>query len=459
MSGLTGTGAQWSALDQILPSSDPPYPGWRRPAPGPNELRADLIVAVALATAAVITMPLYPWAGLVKPTQAPLWLELLWSVAVTLPVGWRRRYPTVIAIVVSAVYMAGGIAFGLALFFPMIALFVAFFTLGAWEPDRQRARWTRIAITAAMFIWLIISIFVYATGHRAHEPAASGPFSPLVSVVLIQLFSNATFFLGSYYLGNRGYAQAIDQDALERRTAELAKERERSTSQALALERIWLARELHDVVAHHVSVMGVQASAARVAFDQNPSVARQSLTHIETSARTAVEELHGLLSTLRDAAADVSDHDPGPEPDTHAAATVGIRQLPALVEQAEAAGLPTRLEIIGDQAGLSAVLDVNVYRIVQEALTNVRKHAGPRATADVRLRFYPDEVEVEITNSGAVPPPRRPRPGAGLGQVGMRERVAASGGTIELGALARGGYLVRARMPRSAAGIVSGVGS
>lgn len=443
---LTGTGSQWSALDQILPSTEPPYPGWRRPGPGPAGLRADLIGAVALAVAAVITMPLYPWAGLMKPTQAPLWLELLWSVAVTLPLAWRRRRPMIIAITVSALYMAGGIAFGVSLFFPMIALFVAFYTVGAWEPDRQRARWSRIMIIAAMFIWITVSIFVYATGKRNGEPATVGPFSPLISLVLIQLLSNVTFFLGSYYLGNRGYSQAIDQDALVRRTAELARERERSTAQAVALERMWIARELHDVVAHHVSVMGVQASAARIAFDQNPVIARKSLALVEEAARTAVDELHGMLSTLRDPDPETLDHDRHSDPDTHAAATIGVRQLPALIAQAEAAGLPTRLEIIGDQGTLPSVLDVNIYRIVQESLTNVRKHAGPRATADVRLRFYPDEVEVEVTNSGTVPGRRS---GAGLGQVGMRERVAASGGTIELGPLARGGYLVRARMPRS----------
>ena len=450
-SGLTGVGTQWSTLDQILPSTDPPYPGWHRPAPGPDGRRADLIGAIALAVGAVTTMQLYPWAGLLQPTKAPQWLELLWSIAVTLPLAWRRRYPIIIALLVSALYMAGGIAFGVSLFFPMIALFVAFYTVGAWEPDRQRARWTRLVITAAMFIWIMISIFVYATGDRSDEPAATGPFSPLVSMALIQLLTNATFFIGSYYLGNRGYAGAIGQDELERRTAELARERERSTAQALALERMWIARELHDVVAHHVSVMGVQASAARVAFDHNPQAARDALGHVESSARTAIEELHGMLSTLREADPEARDDGRHPDREIETATTVGVRRLPALVEESEAAGLPTRLEIIGTPGPLPAVLDVNLFRIAQEALTNVRKHAGPRATADVRLRYYPDEVEIEITNSGATPTrrPGRPGPGLGLGQLGMRERVAASGGTIELGALARGGYLVRARMPRS----------
>jgi signal transduction histidine kinase len=437
-------GTVGSVLDQILPVTDPPYPGWRRPVPGPDGLMADLIGAVALAVAAVITMPLYPWAGLISPAKAPLWLELVWSVAVTLPLALRRRYPMIIAIAVSAAYMAGGIAFGVSLFFPMIALFVAFYTVGAWESDRQRARWTRLAITAGMFIWLIVSIFVYATGHRTNEPAATGPFSPLVSLVLIQLLTNATFFIGSYYLGNRGFAQAIEQDTLRRRTSELARERKRSTEQALALERMRIARELHDVVAHHVSVMGVQASAARIAFDKDPVVAKRALGNVESSARTAVNDLHTMLSTLRESdtepqGSSVVEADAGP--------TVGAKQVPALVRQAEASGLPTRLEIIGTAVPLPSVLDLNVYRIVQEALTNVRKHGGPYATADVRLRYYqyPEQIEVEITNSGLSPSRRIGAPG--LGHVGMRERVAASGGTIELGPLARGGYLVRARMP------------
>ncbi|QGN33995.1 sensor histidine kinase [Microlunatus sp. Gsoil 973] len=458
MSGsvANGAGVSWSALDQILPSAEPPYPGWRRPSPGPTGFRADLIGAVALTVGAVITMPLYPWAGLMPPTRAPLWLELLWSGAVALPLAWRRRYPTIVAVAVSALYMAGGIAFGVSLFFPMIALFVAFYTLGAWESDRQRAWWTRMIIIAAMFIWLVISIFVYATGHHNDEPAVTGPFSPLVSLVLIQLLTNTTFFAVSYYLGNRGYAESIDQDALERRTIELARERERAAAQAVALERLQIARELHDVVAHHVSVMGVQASAARIAFDQNPDVARRSLSHVESSARTAVDELHRMLTTLRDP--ETCDHDHSFGQDAEVGATVGIRQLPALIGQSNATGLPTRLEIIGEPGDLPSVVDVNIYRIVQEALTNVRKHAGPHATADVRLRYYADEVEVEVTNSGAAPS-RSVAVRSGLGQVGMRERVAASGGTIELGALARGGYLVRARMPRSDRASLVGTGN
>ncbi|QDP95110.1 sensor histidine kinase [Microlunatus elymi] len=427
------------SLSELMPSIDPPYPGWHRPAPGPVGRRADLVAAIALCVAAVITMPLYPWAGLASPTHAPLWLELIWSAVLTVPLIWRRQHPNLVALIVAAAFLAGGIAFGVSLFFHNIALFVAFYTVGAWEPNRQRARWTRLLIMAGMFAWLIIAIFIYATRPMTDAPAQTGPFSPFVSIALIQLLTNATFFVGAYYLGNRSYAQAIEQDTLLRRTQELAEERARSTRQAIMLERLRIARELHDVVAHHVSVMGVQAGAARLALDRSPDTSRVALDQIESSARDAIEELRGILGTLRD--------EPG-TPDQskiNSAPTIGVQRLDELVQQLIMDGMPVRLEVIGEPRPLPSVTDLNIYRITQEALTNVRKHAGPRATADVRLRYYPDEVEIEISNSGSQRPTRGN--GTGLGQQGIRERVAASGGTVELGPLQRGGYLVRARMP------------
>lgn len=428
------------AVDRILGLVDAPHPGWRRPDPGPNGFRIDLAAAVALCAAALITMPLYTWSGMVASTDHPLWLELLWSAVCTLPVAWRRRHPVPVALVVSAAFIAGGIAFGVSLFFQNIALFVAYYSVGAWEPNRQRARWTRLLIIAAIFVWLMVAIFMYATGDGADEvPATTGPFSPLVAVATIQLLTNASFFAGAYYLGNRGFAQAIEQDALVRRTEELERMREHAAGQAVALERMRIARELHDVVAHHVSVMGVQASAARMALARNPDTARTALENVEGSARTAIEELHGMLTTLR------TDSEEQTEQPDSAAPTVGIRRLPELVEQAETAGVPTRLQTIGTARPLPAVSDVNLYRIAQEALTNVRKHGGPYATADVRLRYFDDEVELEVVNSGRSAIESGDR--RGLGQVGMRERVAASGGTIELGPLRRGGYLVRVRLP------------
>lgn len=422
---------------------DPPTEDWTRPRPSVTGLRMDLVAAVALTVGSIITLPLYMWAGITPASDKPDWLALLWSVAVTLPIGWRRRAPVVVAIAISALFITGGIAFGVSLFFPNIALFVAVYTVGAWVDHRQLARWVRLGIIAAMALWITGAIFYYSTNpDHGQGPIRGGPFSPLVAGVLIQILTNTVFFAGAYYFGERGYASAIEQDLLLRRNADLAVERARSADQAVALDRTRIARELHDVVGHHVSVMGVQASAARMALDRDTQTVRDSLTVVEENARTAVDELHGLLTTLRDATGARGEGGPsGP------AAEAGVDDLPSLAERASSGGVPTRLEIIGDPVPVAALTGLNLYRVAQEALTNVWKHAGPTATADVRLRYLGDEVELEISNSGAMVSNRPLRSGTNLGQVGMRERVASCHGTLELGPLQRGGYLVRARLP------------
>ena len=210
--------------------------------------------------------------------------------------------------------------------------------------------------------------------------------------------------------------------------------------QAVALDRLRIARELHDVVAHHVSAMGVQAGAAAV-LDTDPAATRRALSGIETSARDALDELRHLLGTLR------TPDEPTIEGADDAASTVRLTGLPGLVEHAVGAGLPTTLTELGEPWSVPDVVQVNLYRIVQEALTNARRHGGPDARADVRLRYSPDAVEIEVTNTGRTGVPT----GGGLGLVGMRERASASGGTIDAGPRSRGGYLVRVRVPRQPA--------
>jgi signal transduction histidine kinase len=225
-----------------------------------------------------------------------------------------------------------------------------------------------------------------------------------------------------------------------RRTAELAEEREHSTQQALALDRVRIARELHDVVAHHVSVMGVQAGAARRVMTGDPAKASEALTVIESNARSAVDELHRLLTTLRDPGADPSDTA------TESASTRGLEQLPQLIESTRDAGTTAKLVTVGEPHPVSTLVGFTLYRVAQESLTNVRKHAGDRAEAEVRLRYLGDRVELEVTDTG-LGRGLASRRASGLGHVGMRERLAAVGGTLEVGPRSRGGYLVRAVVP------------
>ncbi len=369
---------------------------------------------------------------------------LLYSAGLTVPLAFRRRFPCTTLFAIAIAFFIGGSFHIPEIYVGNIALFIGMYTVGAWVNDRRRATMARLGVVAGMFLWLTVVTFQEAVSTDDAGLSQAGPFSPFAAYMLMQFLVNAAFFGGAYYFGERAYASAIARDALETRTRELERERELTAAQAVALDRVRIARELHDVVAHHVSAMGVQAGAARTILERDPDAARAVLTGIEQSARDGLAELRQLLETLR--SPDLGDIDGvghTASTDTHGASTLGLHALPDLVEHARDNGLPTTLTIVGDAIPASALVQVNLYRIAQEALTNVRRHAGPGATADVRLRYEADAIELEIGNTG------RARFGAasGLGLVGMRERAAASGATIDLGPRDRGGFLVRVRVP------------
>ncbi|MFC3399269.1 sensor histidine kinase [Microbacterium amylolyticum] len=194
---------------------------------------------------------------------------------------------------------------------------------------------------------------------------------------LINLF----YFGGAYYMGERAYDSALNRQALANRSRQLEEEQELTSAQAVALDRVRIARELHDVVAHHVSAMGVQAGAARTVMDADPAAAERALAAVEASAREAIDELRHLLDTLRDESQEEGE----------APSTVGLAS-PQLVRSVEAAGTPTSLRFIGDQIPVPDFVQVNLYRIAQEALTNARRHGGPGVTADARVRYSPGAV-------------------------------------------------------------------
>jgi signal transduction histidine kinase len=202
-------------------------------------------------------------------------------------------------------------------------------------------------------------------------------------------------------------------------------------------ERVRIARELHDVVAHHVSMMGVQAGAARMVIDRDRVRAMEALTAIETSSRQAVAELHRLLGFLRQAG---DRDDLAPQP--------GLSQLPHLAASMSDSDLAVELSVEGETRSLPPTLDVSAYRIVQEALTNTLKHAAA-SRADVHLRYWPDELEVEIVDDGR-PNGASSSASGGLGLIGMRERVALHGGQLSAGPAAGGGFAVRVRLPTPA---------
>ena len=429
---------------------------WVRPRPPRTAYRNDLVLALVLAAGTAASVVLYRITGWGE--GAPWWGSVLWVAAMNLPLAARRRWPEIVALVASAAFVVGAMAEVGEALFSNIALFIAIYTVGAWGRNRLRANIVRGVIVVGMFVWLFWGLVVGSiTPDQLPEMSREGVISPYLAFGLINVLTNLLYFGGAWYFGDSAYRSARSRAELEQRTAELAAERERTRAQAVAIERLRIARELHDVVAHHVSVIGVQAGAARRVIAKDPDAAVASLSAIESSAREAVDELHGLLGTLRG--------DTGPvdvtaaataEPAVMSTSTRGIDRLDELVAESVAAGLPTELSIVGDAHAVSPVIGLSAYRIAQEALTNVRKHAGAAATAEVRVRWSDAAVEVEVTNTGAArgtrgvvagPEAERSSDAGGLGQLGMRERVAAAGGTLELGPRARGGYLVRARFP------------
>ncbi len=424
------------AVDQQDRPVDPYDAEWRRPAATPSEQRSDIILAIALGVGTLLSLTLYTIAGF-YPEPAPMWASVLWAIGITAPLAFRRRFPCAVSIVVAVMFIVGGTVLVPEVLFTNIALFLAIYTVGAWVPNRRRAALVRVLIIVAMFVWLLISMFIQATDPDA-LPSLSrvGLFSPLVAFILIQILTNILYFGAAYFFGERVYQSSRERAALEQRTAELEAERARSARQAVALERVRIARELHDVVAHHVSVMGVQAGAARTVLDADPAAARDALTNVELGARSAIDELRKMLGTLR-AHGEPTDEESSPS-------TVGVGQLGRLADESTANGLPTRFELVGTPVPIPAVVSFNLYRIAQEALTNARKYGGTTATAELRLRYLDDAVELEVTNTGTVPTVARR---GGLGLIGMRERVASSGGVLEVGARARGGFLVRAAIP------------
>ena len=438
-------------------------------------LRADAMLAGLLALGAVTTSLLFQRTGMYNEV-APIWVWVVGLGLCTLPLALRRRHPVPVAIAVAIGFFVCGqfaVPEGLII---NIGFFIALYTVGAWESRRTLAISSLIVIAVAMVAWLVISLII-SSSDPDWMPGVSraGLFSAFATFATIQIITNLFYFSGALFFGLNSWRAAHMRAVLEAQGRELEDERRTSAAQAVALDRLGIARELHDVVAHHVSVMGLQAAAARMSLDRDPAAAKQALEVVEESAHTAVSELRELVHTLRTPEAD----EPG--------STVGVARLPALVTEAQSSGTPTTLIVAGEPRALPLLVDVALYRVAQEALTNVRKHAGRGAIAEVRLRFGEDRVELEVTDNGVRQTlgggtggrvnasraggasgtdeaqktdgastshlPASTRASSGLGLRGMRERLGAVGGRLESGRrdAARGpgtnGFMVRATVP------------
>lgn len=256
-----------------------------------------------------------------------------------------------------------------------------------------------------------------------------------------QSLSNAVLFTGGWWIGRSLRLRRAYLDELEARARRLERAREADSRAARAEERSRIARELHDVVAHHVSVMTVQAGAARRILHRDPESVQDALSTIEQMGRTALGEMRRLVGVLR-TEAEPARSELSPQP--------GVNDVSGLVEQLRETGLQVQLWIEGESRSLSPGVDLAAFRLVQEALTNTLKHAGPQARAWVRIQYADRQLEIEVEDDGRGLVAGLGRPGGGgngHGLMGMRERVALYGGDLRIGPRSGGGFEVRARFP------------
>jgi signal transduction histidine kinase len=320
----------------------------------------------------------------------------------TLPLVVRRRRPVLVLGVVAAAALVLAV---LGIWFVPLQLGVALYTLATLEPSRSE----RLFAFAA--IGVLAVVLLLAEGLEFGAAAAR------------IVFLGAAWLLGDSVGSRRAYVQEIEEKA-ER----LERERLTEARRIAAEEQARIARELHDVVAHALSVIVVQAGAADDVFDVDPRRAREPIRAIDGAARAALADLRRVLGLLQD------DVEFEPQP--------GVARLDELVGQVRGTGLEVELEIEGRPRRLPTSVDLSVYRIVQEALTNVLKHAHARH-ARVRVR-YGEDLRVDISDDGQGSVNGT---GSGSGLIGMRERAALLGGTLETGAAAGGGYRVSASIP------------
>jgi signal transduction histidine kinase len=399
-----------------------------------REIVQDTALALGLAVLNLLSILTY------TSQMHPAWLAMLTVSAQCLPLAFRRVNP-VLALICSGlirnVYDAMNFGNAPLPIAPAIAL--------ATVADRSRPwlRWLSLAGTAGGISWA--------------ETLPNHPL-PYDAIVQAVIFGTA-FVLGTLFRKRREFFAALMRRA-EQAEAQLDAAAARAASAAVA-ERVRIARELHDVVAHHVSLMAVQAEATGALLPDHPHAAAKSADLIASTARQAMTELRRLLGVLRAPSRSAGEDSPERPGLTPAAS---LTRLDEVLDAVRGAGVPVTLAVVGAQAALPAGIDLTAYRIVQEALTNTLRHA-PGSQASVRITYEDGAVSIRIADTGPAPPargnghavvgagaPGGPAAGGtglgpGYGLAGIAERVASCGGSLTVGPVPAGGFAITARLP------------
>ncbi|MDR7383157.1 sensor histidine kinase [Promicromonospora iranensis] len=453
-------GAASRALDWFGVDSD-----WERVPAGRDAYRRDLLLGAGFAVLAAISVELGRSMGIFEEVREPLWLVYLLGVAGTVPLAWRRRYPLASLVLVYGFFLGLGLTIPeITVLMPMqVMYFVALFTAVAWARDRRAMLVVVSICVLVMFTWLIWMFAVQQgieTILQEYPTPADWPglLDPYLASSAYQFIMNIAYFGGAVVAGQMQWNAARRRRQLADQTVTIERQGAALTDQAIVAERLRIARELHDVVAHHVSVIGIQAAAARRVLDRDPARTAEALVTIERESREGVAQMRNLVGTLRSVPDGGGPGGPAGANPASRAPEPGLADLPALTA-ADHDGLDTTFRQVEEPPGAAAdvpdPMGLSLYRTAQEAMANVRKHSTARsATVTLRVvrnpgaldgpQFEHGFAEVEVLDDGR---PRHGTSGSGLGLLGIRERVATHQGAVEIGPRATGGYRVRVRLP------------
>ncbi|WP_344180577.1 sensor histidine kinase [Kribbella lupini] len=342
------------------------------------------------------------------------------GLALLVPLIWRRSYPELVFFGVSAIAVLQWLA-GIELQAGNVGLLVALYTISVYG----EVKYSRIALGIGGLGVLMATARYYANSDWRQQ------------ITMMVAFGAVVF--GVWAFGERRRTRGLYVAQLEERAIQAERDRDREATLAVTNERTRIAREIHDVVAHGLSIMIVQADGGLYAADASPEQAKKALATIGDTGRASLTEMRKMLGLLKqDEQNELDPNQPRPQP--------GVSSLPELVENVREAGLTVDYEVTGTPRDLPALLGLTAYRIVQEGLTNTLKHAGPGARTSVTLDFGREMLTVVVTDDGrggGVAPTSDP----GHGLVGMRQRASISGGTVNAGPKAGGGYEVVAKLP------------
>jgi signal transduction histidine kinase len=425
----------------------------RRPALA----RRDVLTGVGFEAVGVVTLEMARSAGAFDDVDAPWWVIYLVMSAAALALVLRRRHPLAVAVYLSVHLFVTGLVMPevmgqLAL---QICYFMGLFSAMAWGRSRRSALLVTSTILLFMLCWVA---WQFAVGQSAQtwlddtgRDTRYGFLPPVPAIVLLTFVINVVYFLGAIVGGQVAWRGARQREALAEQAATIAQQTVTLQQRAVVDERLRIARELHDVVGHHVSVIGVQAAGARRVLDRDPVAVAGALGVIEESSREAVTQMRSLLGTLRDIEARA---DGDPEPGVRTAGP-GVADLEELVAGRASDALRTSYAVVEDEPGaagrLPATVGLALYRTAQEALANVVRHSTA-TNASVTLRVTGAAAgpfaEIEVLDDGRL---RTGTSGSGLGHLGIRERAASHRGIVEIGPRATRGYRVRVRLPLGSA--------